>query len=401
MPHTKADHGPVRRVLLWAGFLVIYGALALQVARLARPGVLPVDDFLGFWAPARLILTGGNPYAASQLLPLEHIVGLPATEPMRGMFNPPWALAFVMPFGIFSHPAGRIVWLSLSFVVLMFCAGLTWRLYQGPGRYGWLPYAVAATFVPTLSVLASGQIGFLILLGLVGFLYFERRGKETLAGMALVSTLIKPQLVYLVPLALLLWSISRRRWRMLLGMTAATATATAVAFIVDHNVFAQYFDSMQGAPFGAWAMPTLGGLARLFFGFDRVWLQFVPVPFGIVWLLLHWRRRRATWSWLAEMPLLLLVSVVTTAYAGDYDQVVLMIPVLQVFTWLVATRWSFRPTMVLGVYVAINGLNLAFIFKRIFSFFLFWVPSAWLLWYVYAARTVGRQPRQQTGMVDR
>jgi hypothetical protein len=401
MRHTSEIHGKGRRVILAAGFLLIYGALALQIARLARPGVLPVDDFLGFWAPARLILTGGNPYSADQLLPLEYTVGLPASEPMRGMFNPPWALAFVMPFGFFSYPAGRIAWLLLGLVVLMFCAGLIWWLYRGSGRFGWLPYAVAATFVPTLSVLASGQIGYLILLGLVGFLYFERRGKETLAGMALVTTLIKPQLVYLVPLALLFWSFSRRRWCMLLGLAAATAAASAIPFLIDRHVFAQYLDSMQGAPFGPWAMPTLGGLARLLFGFDRVWLQFIPVPFGIVWLLLHWRRRRATWSWLNEMPLLLLVSLVTTAYAGDYDQVVLMIPVIQVFTWLVAQRWSFRHTMVTGVYVAINGLNLAFIFKRIFSFFLFWVPSAWLLWYIYASRTIRPRTQQQMGLEDR
>jgi hypothetical protein len=398
---TLGAHRSVRRVLVWGGFILIYGALALQVARLARPGALPVDDFLGFWAPGRLILTGGNPYSADQLLPLEYAAGLPENEPMRTMFNPPWALAFVMPFGLFSYPAGRIVWLLLGFLVLMVCAGLTWQLYQGSSRYRWLPYAVAATFVPTLSVLASGQIGFLILLGLVGFLYFERRGRETLAGMALVSTLIKPQLVYLVPLALLLWSISRRQWRILLGLVAATAAATAVPLIIDRKVFLQYLDSMQGAPFGAWAMPTLGGVARLFFGFDRVWLQFIPVPFGILWLVLHWRRRGETWSWLAEMPLLLLVSVVTTAYAGDYDQIVLMLPSIQVYTWLVATRWSFRHTMVVGVYGAINGLNLAFIFLRIYSFFLFWAPTAWLLWYIYASRTIGRQAQQPTGTAGR
>ena len=78
-----------------------------------------------------------------------------------------------------------------------------------------LAVIIAFTFVPTLFVLNMGQIAPLILLGVVGFLHFEKHKYWGLAGCALPLIAIKPHLLYLFWIALLLWVFDRGKWRII------------------------------------------------------------------------------------------------------------------------------------------------------------------------------------------
>ena len=70
--------------------------------------------------------------------------------------------------------------------------------------------------------LVTGQLGPLLLLGFVGFLHYQRRGREGLAGAFLVLAALKPALTLLFWLALLAWAMERRRCRLVLGGVVAT-----------------------------------------------------------------------------------------------------------------------------------------------------------------------------------
>src|SRR5947199_356754 len=80
-----------------------------------------------------------------------------------------------------------------------------WRQFGGSPQYRWVAWLLALTFLPCHFLLVTGQLGGLILLGFVGFLYFLRRGREGWAGAALVLAAVKPQLTFLFWIALLLW----------------------------------------------------------------------------------------------------------------------------------------------------------------------------------------------------
>jgi len=317
-----------RRVLVWLGIAVGLALSAYLLNTLAADPRVFADDYVEYWAAGRLNLTAGNPYAADALLPLERAVGRTAEVLM--MWNPPYTLALAMPLALLPYPASRLTWLLLNLLAVMVAVAWWWQLIGGPLRRGWLAQLVAFTFFPTVTVLRMGQIGPLLLLGIVGFLWHERQRRDWLAGAFLALVAIKPHLLYLVWIALLLWLAQTRRWRVLAGAAATLAAATAAALAANPAVIGQYLAATAADSPLVWATPTFGSLLRMLFGFERRWLQFVPLAPGILWLARYWHRHGSGRQWSAHMPLILLVSVTTAAFGWSFDQVVLLPAVLVV-----------------------------------------------------------------------
>src|SRR5260370_10073385 len=225
------------RLILMVAALALAALLLIQQIgrRLADRSIMPPDDFVEYWAAGRLNLHGKNPYKAENRLPLEREAGRESFpldpsghESAIMMWNPPWTLTVVMPLGWLDARLGQLVWLLLNLAIILFCADWIWRYYQGPSAYRWLSWALALTFIPTMMVLRAGQIGPLILLGIVGFLHFERQGRLFLAGAACVLIAIKPHLLFLFWIALALWALKGRRWRVLIGGIGTGGCATAI-----------------------------------------------------------------------------------------------------------------------------------------------------------------------------
>ena len=91
------------------------------------------------------------------------------------------------------------------------------RFYGNESPDGLVLTALVVAFPPTLNALGEGQISGLILLGLVGFLYFQRNGHEFLAGACAALTLVKPHLLLLFWCALLMRSLYRKRFTTMVG----------------------------------------------------------------------------------------------------------------------------------------------------------------------------------------
>src|SRR5437660_10371433 len=104
-----------RRSVLVAGcgLALIFIACGWLLARFySDPAFLPPDDFLQYWAAGRLNATGGNPYDADQLLPLQRSAHRPDDKPAVVMWNPPWALTLAMPFGLLPPRTAQLLWLA-------------------------------------------------------------------------------------------------------------------------------------------------------------------------------------------------------------------------------------------------------------------------------------------------
>jgi hypothetical protein len=136
----------------------------------------------------------------------------------------------------------------LNVTILLVGADFLWRFYGGILRYRGISWFVAISFTPTMVVLEMGQITPLILLGLIGFLYFEKQGRDSLAGACLALVAIKPHLAYLVGLAILVWVVERRRWSILLGAGVTFLVATAIPFACNPSVVSQYLHSLTQHP---------------------------------------------------------------------------------------------------------------------------------------------------------
>lgn len=347
----------IRNLFAWLALSVVLGLLAYQFRALSVRSVLTPEDFCEYWAAGKLNLEGGDPYSGRQLLPLQQAVGWKEDYPVY-MYNPPWTLTFVMPFALLPFRESQLLWLLMHLAIVVACADCVWHLYGGATSQRWVAWAVALLFVPSMICLKMGQIPPLVLLGLTGFLYFQRARRDTLAGAFLMLTAIKPQLVYLVGVAVVLWVLQTGRWRVLLGGVAALLVTTVIPWAINPEVIHQYRQGLSDSPPTAWITTTFGALLRASFHGRHSWLQFVPPALGLAWLGWYWLRRRTEWDWMRELPLLMVVSIVTTFFAWLGDQVVLVPVVVCCAVWI-AQRGDRRGMLAaVLLFLVVNGLLL-------------------------------------------
>src|SRR5204862_878863 len=135
---------------------------------------------------------------------------------------------------------------------------------------------------------------------------------------------IKPQAALLFFAALALWVAQSRRWLVLAGLASGLGGGLVIPMLLNPAVVGQYIETTSRYRPEQYASPTWGTVLRVWFGQEHFWLQFIPPLVGLAWLLWFWPRKRHAWSWRADLPLVLLVSVVTMAYGWFYDLVLVL-----------------------------------------------------------------------------
>jgi hypothetical protein len=363
----------MRRVLPWVALVVLVAATAWMLGQGAVR--LPLFDFVQYWAAGRLNAEGRNPYDPENIRELERAVGREDAEVL--MWNPPWVLPLVMPFGPLDPHTAQLLWLLMQLAAIVLSADLLWRYYGGSAEKRWIAWLIAFTSLPSYLALTAGQISPLVLLGAVLFLHAERARRFALAGQATLLLAIKPHLVLLFWVALLLHSLRERRWALLASGAAAGIAATLIAMATNPDVLGQYWQTLTTRPPAQYDSPTLGMALRLAFDREEFRLQFIPPVAGLVWLAFHWARHRRNWQWGEQLPLVILVSLLTAAYgAWAFDLVLLLVPAIAV---AVAPR---RPRLALALHVAINVIALVQIIQAVAYFWFVWMTPATLAAYL-------------------
>jgi hypothetical protein len=346
-----------RKTLAWVALGVILVLGIAQAGRLGDLGASGLHDYVAYWSAGRLNALGKDPYSPEELLPVQQEVGWTDDWP-NIMYYPPWTLAVVMPFGSLPFGTSRLLWLVVNLGVVIGCVDRLWQFYGGPTRYRGVAWALGLVFVPTLIVLKMGQIGPWLLLGVVGFLEWEE-SRPWLAGAALVLASVKPQLMYLFGVAVLVWALDQRRWRVLLGGGLAVAGATGLALWRNPAVLQQYGFALAHPPWGN-ITPTWGSLLRLMFGPERTWLTFVPTAVGLAWLPFYYARHRRHWDWSDHGLVVLFVSFLSTSYgAWVFDLVVLLVPIVRAAVWVARQADPRLTAFALLGFLTINGGALA------------------------------------------
>jgi len=341
---------------------------------------LPLQDFMTYWAAGRLFLTGGNPYSMSATVAIDRSLGWTNVQQFV-MLNPPWSLPFVAPFAMMPFKVAHYLSLAISLALEIVCSLAFWRYFGGEKRQQWIALAVLATFLPAAAAEHYGQITPLIFAGVTGFFFALRHQRYMLAGACLLIFGLKPHLLYLVLLAILLWSIQYRRWTIPITGCVLAIVASLGSIAFNRNVLGFFhgtFDAAVQTDCGA------GGLLRVLFGQQHLWLQFLPSAAGIVWFASYWLKHYRRWVWEERLPLLLLVSIGTSPYFWWHDLVVglpailaLAIEVARIRQWLSATFLY----LVIQVFIGLFGVNSA-------------SSAASLLWILlYAAIRFARTPQ--------
>ena len=176
----------IRRTPAYKIFVIstaIISFIALILIIFNDPELAAIGDSVQYWAAARLMLSGENPYAGEMVLNLRHDVGNFAEFPQDAismMLYPPWTLPWFFAGGLLDYSYFRIAWLLLHICLVFLSVNLIWNFYKGPRQFLWLGLLVAFAFEPTILLLGTGHITILHLLGLIGFLYFIVTWKKNL-----------------------------------------------------------------------------------------------------------------------------------------------------------------------------------------------------------------------------
>ena len=351
---TSENH---RTVLIVAIAIIIciqpaFGSRAMQSSQ-SR-----IDDFIEYWAGGKLTIEGSNPYDPKEILRVERLIdaSIPVTIMM---WNPPWTMSLVMPFSLLDYRTASTLWLLIHMLIVMASAGWLWHYYGGRTSTAPLVALAAPLFPPALIALGNGQITPLALGGLCTFLLMEKQKRYIPAGIVASLTLIKPHLVYLAWGAIFLWSIHKRQWGIIIGAVLGVAGLLTAPLILNPRICQQYLAAMFNYPPDYYISPTLGTLARLVLGWQMWWPQFLPNVIGIVWLVWYWRSRRHEWNWKDHLPVILTVSVLTSAFGWLFDLVLFLIPIIQVSISLIRKRPPMFAIAAWSILLSASVLSLA------------------------------------------
>jgi hypothetical protein len=362
------------------GVLVVVGAR--ELSRLFTSSQLPLlHDYMEYWAAGRLNLDGENPYSPSRLREAQHEAGLQVDMAIM-MWNPPWTLALVEPFGSLPPRPGQVLWILIQFALVLFCSDRLWLKFGGESRLRWVGWLLGVTFAPTAFLLGTGQIAGFCLLGLTGFLVFER-DRPVLAGAFAALTAIKPHLLSVFALILVLQAFaSGRGRRVVLGGLGVGLVAAVVPLLTNPRVYAQYLDALASPgstdhkSLSEWKHPTLGSWLRVLID-GPFWVQLLPCLIACS-LAVRYFRQSSQWDWRESLPWVVLLSLVGSPYGTwPFDLVLLLVPLIDLGVRAVGTRRRNRIGWFVAVWVLINSVLLYKLFAGVSTPYYVWVVPLW------------------------
>jgi Glycosyltransferase family 87 len=179
------------------------------------------NDFFQDWASARNVLDGRPAY-----LPMSDAVSryVPTAEGSRPPiaivpwnFHPPTSVLAVLPLALFDYPTAGTIWNVLGLIALSASLGLIFRELDFPvPAWSILPIATLGLLCgPIRGQVAQGQWNAALLLLLTLAWVADRRGRNLSAGLWVSAAAS----LKLFPIFFLLYFVSRRRWRTVIGGT--------------------------------------------------------------------------------------------------------------------------------------------------------------------------------------
>ena len=322
--------------------LALFGALTWASYRfLAGPSVYVNRDFMSLWTGARAILMDLDPYDPEVWRPLRAHFGSTWLQDVRAPF-PLWTFLFALPFALVDIGWGAAAWIAFSILVLAGTLLLfplrASRKAEGAGqeqrRTSMLSLLLLIlgtfTFRPTLVTFLNGQIATVLLLILALFLILMERDQPFAAGFVLAFTALKPNPFILFIPAVGIWLIHRRHWQAIAGGAAGSFLLLAASWLVQPGWLFEWFKVRSKAEW-VFITPTIWGLS---WELTPTWWPLLGLGLAILvtgalgWLIFTDEQLGAT----EVVSLAIATSVLITPYIWIYEQLLLLIPLLLIFT---------------------------------------------------------------------
>lgn len=343
-------------VLWYRGYIMAYGR----------------GDFTGYWSAEYLFRNGRNPYNPQAMLEVQRDVIQSDFDFVMMAWNPPSLFIFLLPVGGLPFDIASATWFSANILFVVVACFLLAKTYFPEKTILLLVFCLLAIlFPPVLSAIMTGQVTFLVLLGLSASLFFIRRQQFFGAGISLLLVTVKPHLVIL-PVVYLVLIFFRRDYRKgLLGLLTGGMFCITLLFLFRPSWLLDFWGLLNMAPIN-WLTPTLGGLLS----YLRIteagrYLIFLWFPF------VFYLSRQTQLEITVIIPFLVLLTVPFTFFGWSYDQSILLIPIAQIFGWLAGsqqTLYRVGITLLIVVLVMLNYVHRVLCPDELYYL---WVPIAW------------------------
>lgn len=248
------------------------------------------NDFTFYYVAARIGLAHG--WASIYDLELQQTQlnalgsGITIAQLARYISPPPVAWA-ALPLTALPYPAAYFVWSGLLIAALV----ATWYLAAPQAGRARVIYLLAALgWLPVIYGLQLGQPGLFVALGVAASYALLRAGRPMWAGVALGAIALKPQLAFLVPLALL----AARQNRAFAGSAVSLGVLAAASVLA---LGADGLSTYQARLGFAASVPVNRELTLDHFFGDVTITRAVQVAIAILTLVLAYRLRRRGAEW--------------------------------------------------------------------------------------------------------
>src|SRR5258708_5264621 len=176
--------------------------------------------------------------------------------------TPPWSVWMVLPLGLLSAYWAWVAWLAVLLASLVISIRISWRMYGDGPRPPNAFLLAGYLFAPVAACLVAGQLGMVLLLGIVLFLLLEEDYPFP-AGAALLIPLAKPHIFSFLWPILAVWVVTRKRWSLVGGMATALLLATSLAVAFDPAIFQHYREMLGQQAIQNEFIPALSGMIRV------------------------------------------------------------------------------------------------------------------------------------------
>jgi hypothetical protein len=184
------------------------------------------QDFRGYYAAARVVAQGGDPY--DYQLVANELVRATGRAGNNPFYYPPWLAVLLVPLSLLPYETARLVWLAGCLGSFLILTCLIRRCLDWP-KAGWRTALVAIPLVYPLAWIAlrAEQVTLALACLLPLAVWALARRRDVVCGLALALLLTKPNVTFL-PLALvLIYVVSQRRWRVMAAFGATTVVLLA------------------------------------------------------------------------------------------------------------------------------------------------------------------------------
>jgi len=342
---------------------------------------------MGYWSATYLLRNGQNPYSPELMEATQQTQAQSELDVTIMAWNPPFLFVFLLPLAWLPFTTAKFIWLIINIFLILTAGLMLAHLYlpSNSVRLKLIFLIFAISFPQVLSGIYMGQVIFLVFWGLVACMALIKKGQWFWAGAVLIFTTIKPHMAILSVIYLLIYMAYQRQYKGWVGLLIAGVTCMFVLFAYRSNWIYDLIGESAIAPVN-WATPTIGGLLS-YLGISEsaryLIILLLPLPFFLA-------GHPTKISMECSVALLTLITVPTTFFGWSYDQTMLLIPIAQVFGWIIRSkRQMLKSLTIIGITCAL-AINYYQRLLTINEVYYVWVPLFWwlmfgLTWYGFSS----------------